>query len=96
MAKYVVLYNFTDQGIQNVKESPERARAAVEQSESLGMNVLGIYYTQGPYDLVGIVEGDEETAAAFNLAIGAQGNARSLTMRAWDIDEFDDILGKMP
>jgi len=96
MPKYVTLYNLTDQGARNVKESPERARAAVEQSKSMGLKVLGVYYTQGPYDLVVVGEGDEETLATFNLAIASQGNARSVTMRAWDIDEFEDIVEKIP
>lgn len=96
MPKYVTLYNLTDQGAENVKESPERARAAIELAESMGLEVHGIYYTQGPYDLVVVGEGDEETMTALNLRVAAQGNARSVTMRAWDIDEFEDIIGKMP
>jgi len=96
MPKYVTLYNLTDQGVRNVKESPDRARDAVALGEKLGLKVHGVYYTQGPYDLVAVSEGDEEAGAAFNLALAAQGNARTLTMRAWDIDAFEEIVGKMP
>ena len=62
----------------------------------MGLEVHGVYYTQGPYDLVVVGEGDEEMLAVLNLAIASEGNARSVTMRAWDIDEFEDIIGKMP
>ncbi len=97
MTKYVTLYNFTDQGIRAVKESPGRLAAAIQASEGAGMKVLGAYYTLGPYDLVVISEAhDEKAATAFTLATGAQGNVRSMTMRAWDPDEFGEIVAMMP
>ena len=97
MAKYVTLNNFTDQGIRAVKESPSRAKAAIEAAEGMGVRVLGVYYTQGPYDIIVISEADDEKAAtAFGLATGAQGNVRSTTMRAWDPDEFAEIVALMP
>ena len=97
MAKYATLYNFTEQGIRAVKESPSRAKAAIEAAEGMGIKMLGVYYTQGPYDIIGIWEADDEKAAtAFALATAAQGNVRSTTMRAWDPDEFAEIVGLMP
>ena len=63
----------------------------------MGMRVLSVYYTAGPYELIAIWEAeDEEAATAFGLATGAQGNVRSTTMRAWDPDEFAEIVGLMP
>ncbi len=97
MAKYATLYNFTDQGIRAVKESPSRLKAAIEAADGMGMRVLAVYYTAGPYDLIAIWEAEDEKAAtAFGLATGAQGNVRSTTMRAWDPDEFAEIVGLMP
>ena len=97
MAKYATLYNFTDQGMRAVKESPRRLKAAIEAAEGVGMKILGVYYTAGPYDLVIISEADDEKAAtAFALATAAQGNVRSTTMRAWDPDEFEEIVALMP
>ena len=97
MARYATLYNFTDQGIRNVKESPSRLKAAISQAEGMGMKVLGAYYTEGPYDLLVIYEADDEKAAsAYALATGTQGNVRSTTMRAWDPDEFEEIVALMP
>ena len=97
MAKYVTLYNFTDRGIRAVKESPGRAKAAIEAAEAAGMKVLGVYYLQGPYDIVVISEADDEkTATAFALGTAAQGNVKSTTMRAWDADEFAEIVSLMP
>ena len=97
MAKYVTLYNFTDQGIKAVKESPGRAKDAIEAAAAAGMQVLGLYYLQGPYDLVVISEAeDEKVAMAFALGTATQGNVRSTTMRAWDTDEFAEIVALMP
>lgn len=97
MARYVTLYNFTDKGIAAVKESPHRLKGAIQAAERAGMSVLSAYYTEGPYDLVVVSEAhDEKAATAFTLGIGAQGNVRSMTMRAWDPDEFAEIVGMIP
>lgn len=97
MARYVTLYNFTDQGIRAVKQSPARLKAGIQAAENVGMTVLAAYYTQGPYDLVIISEADDEDAAtAFALGTAAQGNVRSVTMRAWDADEFASIVSLIP
>lgn len=97
MAKYVTLYQFTDQGIRNVKDSPARVKAGIQRAESAGMKVLGVYYTQGQYDLVVISEApDDKTATAFALAQASMGNARSTTLRAFDLAEFEAIVKLMP
>jgi uncharacterized protein with GYD domain len=97
MAKYVTLYKFTDQGIRNIKDSPERVQAAAAAWEAMGGKLLGVYSTQGPYDLVAISEtDDEEMAAAFALSMGALGNVTTLTMRAFDTEEYARIISKMP
>jgi uncharacterized protein with GYD domain len=97
MARYVTLYQFTDQGIRNLKDSPARLRAAIKKAEGLGMKMIAVYYTEGPYDLIAISEApDEKVATAFALATAAQGNVRSTTMRAFDPDEFEAILKLMP
>ena len=97
MAKYVTLYKFTDQGIRNIKDSPDRVRAATAAWEAMGGKLLGVYSTQGPYDLVAISEtNDDEMAAAFALSMGSQGNVTTLTMRAFDTEEYARIISKMP
>jgi uncharacterized protein with GYD domain len=97
MARYVTLYQFTDQGIRSVKDSPARLRAAIKKAEGAGMKMLGAYYTEGPYDLVVLSEAaDEKTATAFAISTAAQGNVRSTTMRAHTPDEFEAILKMMP
>ena len=97
MAKYVTLYKLTEQGIKNIKDGPGRARKAVAAWEEMGGKMLGLYSTQGPYDYVAITESpDDEAAAAFALALGSQGNVSTLTMRAFDMEEFQSIVNKIP
>lgn len=97
MTRYVTLYQFTDQGIRNVKDSPARLKAAIQKAEAIGMKMIGAYYTEGAFDLITISEAsDEKAATAFALAVAAQGNVRSSTMRAYDADEFQAILKLMP
>lgn len=96
MAMYVTLYNFTDQGIKAIKESPARLKARIADAEAAGLKILGAYYTLGSYDLVVISEAkDEDTATAFALGTAAQGNVRSVTMRAWDAEGFSKIASMM-
>jgi uncharacterized protein with GYD domain len=52
MAAYVVLANFTDQGIRNVKDSPKRAEAFKQMAATFGATVKELFWTQGQYDVV--------------------------------------------
>jgi uncharacterized protein with GYD domain len=93
---YVVLLNWTDQGIRNYKETLDRAEAASKALEALGGRMKDLYWTLGPHDVVAIAEApDDETATAFALAAGAQGSIRSTTLRAFDREEVKGILAKV-
>jgi uncharacterized protein with GYD domain len=95
MATYIVLFNWTDQGVKTYKDSPARVDAAKEAFAELGIEIKDIYWTTGSYDLVSVFEapsGEAVTAAALQLS--AQGNVRTTTMRAFDRREFEAIIGK--
>lgn len=96
MANFISLVNFTEQGIRNVKESPARAEAFIKMAESLGVKVKGIHWTVGAYDLVVATEGSDEAVTAALLKVGAAGNVRTQTLRAYDANEFSKILKTMP
>lgn len=96
MGSYIALSSFTDQGIRNIKDSTKRAQAVQDAAKKFGANMTQIYWTLGHYDLVAIIEApDDESATAFALAIGAAGNVRTQTLRAFSRDEMNGILGKM-
>ena len=97
MFRYVVLTTFTDQGIRNVKDTVKRADAAREAASRLGVDMRELYWTQGQYDLVALCEAKDENAAlAFGLSLGASGNVRSQTLRAFSRDEMSAIVAKLP
>jgi len=95
MATYIALSSFTDQGIRNVKDSTKRADAVKEAAKKYGAKMTQIYWTLGHYDLVAIIEAPDDTSAtAFALAIGAAGNVRTQTLRAFSKEEMNGILAK--
>jgi uncharacterized protein with GYD domain len=91
MATYVVLINWTEQGIGSFKDSPSRVDAFNDQMRGLA-EVKSIYWTMGPYDLVGIIEAaDDESITAALLQLGAGGNVRTTSLRAFDRTEFEAV-----
>ncbi|HKS48569.1 MAG TPA: GYD domain-containing protein [Amycolatopsis sp.] len=95
MPTYVTLLSWTDQGIRAYKETAARADAFASALQKLGGKLVSIYWTVGPYDLVGIVEApDDETATAALLQLGGVGNVRSTTLRAFGRDEVEGIIAK--
>ncbi|HBX54081.1 GYD domain-containing protein [Pseudomonas sp. UBA2684] len=96
MATFISLVNFTDQGIRTVKDSPDRFHAVKALGETLGLTVKAVYWTVGTYDLVLIVEGDEEAATSLLLKVGSLGNTRTQTLRGFSETEIRRIIGNMP
>ena len=96
MPIFVTLYKFTDQGVRNIKESPERLKAGIKAFEAKGGKVLGAYYTLGEYDLIVIGEiADEQAGVAHALAQASLGNVRSTTLRGYTAPEFAEIVKKV-
>ena len=88
--------NWTQKGIENVKDSPKRLKQAQELAESLG-GTLTLYYTMGRYDFVTIAEfPDDELCAQFLLDIGRGGNVRTETLKAFTANEATKIIAKLP
>ena len=97
MVTYIGMLNFTDKGIQSVKETTKRAAAAKESAQKLGVKMRDIYWTMGDCDVVCVLEADDEQAlAAFSLAVAMQGNVRTRSLRAYTAGEMDGILAKLP
>lgn len=93
MATFVVLGNWTEQGAKNFADAPARARANEAIVAAMGGKVVGTYWTLGSYDFVSIVEApDDATLTAGLLVLGAAGNIRTVTMRAFGIPEMEAIV----
>ena len=93
MPTYVVLYKFTDQGLKNIKDTVRRAREVRAENEKRGFKVLGIYWTQGRYDIVAVMDAPSEDAMLAGLFNVAQaGNVHSETLRAHTEAEMEKAL----
>jgi uncharacterized protein with GYD domain len=96
MPSYVLLVNWTDQGIRNVKGTVERTDDVARLVERYEGRLVQTYWTVGPYDLVAIAEAaDDESATAFALELGSVGNVRTTTMRAYDREEMSRVLQRL-
>ncbi|MBI4759125.1 MAG: GYD domain-containing protein [Chloroflexi bacterium] len=97
MATYVSLMKFTDQGIKSVKDAPKRIEEAAKGLEAIGGKLKDFYVVMGEYDYVAIAEGpSDEAALGFLLALGAQGNIRTTTLKAFTKEEFAAIVKQLP
>ena len=97
MPTYITLIRYTDQGVRNIKESPKRLDAAKKAFKAMGGELKQWYLAMGRYDAVVVSEGpDDETAAKLTLAISAQGNLRTETLRVFTEDEYRKLIATLP
>ena len=84
MPTYIILMNYTEQGIRTIKDSPKRIEEGIKLWEAMGGKVVAIYSTQGEYDLIAVVEApSDEIATTFTLKLASLGNVRTTTMKAF-------------
>ena len=97
MTTYIALGTFTDQGLRTVKETVKRAELVRESAGKFGVKMRDIFWTQGQYDIVTLLQAQDETSvSAFGLAVAAAGNVRFQTLRALTRDEMNAALQKLP
>lgn len=97
MATYITLIRYTQQGVQNIKESPARLDAAKKAFQAMGAELKQWYLVMGQYDAIVVSEApNDETVAKLALAIGAQGSIRTETLRAFTEDEYRKIIAALP
>jgi len=96
MSMYMLLCNYTDQAIRNMKEMPSRRAAAQEKAKKLGVEIKAAYLALGIYDFIIHIEArDEETVAKFVLSLASGGALRTTTIKVFSEAEFDKIVGAM-
>jgi uncharacterized protein with GYD domain len=96
MPTYISMLHYTQQGISAIKNAPARIDAAKDAYRKAGGELKSIYLTLGQYDLVAIAEmPNDEAVARMALMLGAQGNIRSETMRAFTETEFKKVVGTL-
>ncbi|HKR80871.1 MAG TPA: GYD domain-containing protein [Nitrospira sp.] len=97
MPTYIIQSQWTDQGVRNVKESANRLDLGKKKLKELGGEIKAFYLTTGRYDMLAVVEVPNDAVLATHLLwLGAQGNLRTETVKAFTEDEFRSIVGKLP
>ncbi len=96
MNRYLILANFTDQGIRGVKDTTKRAQGFRDLASKMGAKIGDIYWTLGQYDVVLVMSApNDETVTSILLKAGSLGNLKSQTLRAFDEKEMEAILSKI-
>ena len=96
MAYYVLLSNFTEQGIKTIKDTQKRAEAFKAAAKAKGVKVHTLLWTLGQHDVVVVAEAEDDLAAtAMSLSISSLGNVRTQTLRAFDAADMTKIMAKM-
>ena len=97
MPTYIILIDWTDEGVRNARSTIERAdRAAQLAEEKYGARIGQQYWTVGSHDLVSVVEApDDEAVTAFALEVASTGSIRTTTMRAYDCEAMSGIIERM-
>ena len=96
MGRYIMLVNWTDQGIRNVKDSPKRLDAARNAAKGVGAEIKEFYMTMGDHDMVVVVDAPAaEAMAKFALVLGGAGNVRTKTLKAFSETEYRAIIGSL-
>jgi uncharacterized protein with GYD domain len=96
MPHYIILLNWAEQGIRNVKDTIKRAENFKAAVERVGGKFVSFDYTLGRYDMVTIVEApNDETMMSTILATASLGNVRSETLKAFTMDEAAKIIERV-
>ena len=97
MPTYMTLINYTQKGVENIKDSPNRLDAAKELFKSMGSELKSFHLAMGRFDAVVIAEGpDDETATKLAMTIGAAGLIRTETLRLFTEDEYRKLISELP
>jgi uncharacterized protein with GYD domain len=96
MATFISTIKFTEQGVQNIQDSPKRAAAFKSAAKKMGVKVTDLYWTLGGFDGVIVFDApNDETATAAMLHLSSQGNVCTTTARAFDAGEIEKVIGML-
>jgi uncharacterized protein with GYD domain len=97
MPRYVLLVDWTEQGVHAVDHTVDRLEDGRKIGETFGCEIEHVWWTQGSHDMVSVVHApDEQAMVAYTLAVARLGNFRTTTLRAWSADEMREIVGRLP
>lgn len=93
MPTYIMTCTLTPDGVQTVKNNPQRILEVNREVEQLGASVKAQWATLGAFDFISIVEApDEGTMARVSLELGSRGTGRYETLAAIPVEDFIESL----
>lgn len=96
MKTYLILFRYTDLGIKNIQDSPNRIKKVKEKLKAMGIEIKQMYALLGQYDTACIISApDEKAVAKACMQIGAQGYVRSEALQAFPEQEYIEMCGQM-
>jgi uncharacterized protein with GYD domain len=96
MATFILLANYTEQGVKTIQDTLKRTDNVKALAERMGVTMKETYWVLGAYDVVGVFEAPDDAAmTAFSLSVAKLGNVRTQTLRAFSPAEMKSVLGKM-
>jgi uncharacterized protein with GYD domain len=96
MPQYIMLVNFTDQGLRGIKDVPNRQDKSRETAKQCGVERKTVWMTFGPHDFVHFYEApNDEAMAKFVMTLASFGNLRTTVMRAWDESEHLPLIREL-
>ncbi|MEW6644601.1 MAG: GYD domain-containing protein [Pseudomonadota bacterium] len=96
MTTYVILANWTEQGMKNVTDSPRRLDMAKKALKDMDGEFKAFFLTMGDFDMVAICEApDDAVAARFSLQLGMLGYVRTRTLKAFPEAAYREIIASL-
>jgi len=89
MPTYLMLSTLTSEGVQTVKNNPQRIKEVNREVEQLGATVKAQWATLGRFDFISVVEApDDITMARVSMELGSRGTSTYETLPAFPVDDF--------
>lgn len=96
MTTYVLLASWTEQGIRDIKDSPQRLDSARKMLADMGGSLKSFFLTMGDYDIVAVYEApDDAIAARFTIQLGQLGDVRTQTLKAFPEAAYREIVASL-
>ncbi len=93
MPTYILLTTLNAEGVQTIRNNPERIHEVTREVETLGAKVVAQWATMGRYDFINVIDApDEATMLRISVELGSRGTGRYETLPAVPIDQFVALL----
>ncbi|MCE2465936.1 MAG: GYD domain-containing protein [Dehalococcoidia bacterium] len=97
MPSYVLLLNYTDEGMRNIKYLPQHVNAFRQAIEIAGGHLSNVFLTMGQFDMVAVAEAaSDEVCASIALGLSSLGNVRCTTLKAFGETDLPHIVENIP